>query len=508
MRFLFTFLIVLFFPLAVFAQENIAINDLLNEAKAKLYTEPEQTGKIAEYIISQNEPNLVHIQAMLLLAKSYYVRGNYNEAVKNAMDAKKLSDASKDVRIKVETNVFALKLFRNLDLETVANKYLDELTLLQAKIKDRKLILRIEGELKQDSALILIQKEEYTQAKEALKEAESIFFKIGDSISLNEIDITLAEVLMQNDQLDSAEIHLEKLQKQFLNDFEKLQILDLDGKLHFDKKEYKEAINIFQEALAISLKLPNKNYENISLKGLTVSYLAIEDTENFFFYKQQANLASTEIETDKNLAVNSVYNFINSYQKEKSEKEIQQSYSFIYILIGLLFIFLIAGIGINYMYSSKTKEYLAIYKYISPRETIPTLQPKMEELKKSSIVPEETEQLLMKKLNKFESGKKYTNPDMSIALLASQFDTNTKYLSEVINRQKDKNFNGYINELRINYIIDKLKTDPVYFNYKVSYLAEESGFSSHSSFATVFKSVTGISPTKFMDFLQQRQETA
>jgi AraC-like DNA-binding protein len=41
----------------------------------------------------------------------------------------------------------------------------------------------------------------------------------------------------------------------------------------------------------------------------------------------------------------------------------------------------------------------------------------------------------------------------------------------------------------------------------VSYLAEESGFSSHSSFATVFKSVTGISPTKFMDFLQKRKET-
>lgn len=105
-------------------------------------------------------------------------------------------------------------------------------------------------------------------------------------------------------------------------------------------------------------------------------------------------------------------------------------------------------------------------------------------------------------------GKKFTKQDMSIALLASQFDTNTKYLSEVINRHKGKNFNGYINELRINYIIEKLKTDPIYFNYKISYLAEECGFSSHSSFTTVFKSVTGISPTKFMNYLQHQKESA
>lgn len=491
-----------------FAQENIAINDLLNEAQTKLYTQPEQAGKIAEYIVSQNEPNLVHVQAVLLLAKSYYIRGNYNDAVTNAMEAKKLSDVWKDPGIKVETNVFALKLFRNLGLETIANRYLDKLISLQNQIHDKNLVLRIDAELKQDSALILIQREKYNEVPKVLKKAESLFQQIGDSISENETNIAFAEVLLQIKQLDSAEIQLEKLQKQIYTDFEELQILGIIGRLHFNKKEYEKAVNIFQQALALSLKLPNKSYESISLEELAVSYLALEDTKNFFSYKQQANIVSTEIETDKNLAINSVYNFINSYQKELSDRKIQQSYLFIYISIGVFVILLVVGLIVNYLYTSKTKEYLAIYKYISPKETIVIAQPEVEELEKSSIVPEETEQIILKKLNKFESGKKYTNSDMSIALLASQFDTNTKYLSEVINRQKGKNFNAYINELRINYIIEKLKTDSVYFNYKVSYLAKESGFSSHSSFATVFKSVTGISPTKFMDYLQQRQGTA
>ena len=42
-----------------------------------------------------------------------------------------------------------------------------------------------------------------------------------------------------------------------------------------------------------------------------------------------------------------------------------------------------------------------------------------------------------------------------------------------------------------------------FINYKISYLAENCGFSSHSSFATVFKSITGISPVKFIELLNQ-----
>src|SRR5690606_26862202 len=238
-----------------------------------------------------------------------------------------------------------------------------------------------------------------------------------------------------------------------------------------------------------------------------LNYLAGENTHNFYLNKQRTNSTSVDVEIDKNLAVNTVYNFINFHQKELSEKKIKEELVWVYSLAGIVLLLLLGGIGILYLYSSKTRQYEAIWKYIQPKE--PMLETNAKDaLQKSSLVPEETEQIILQKLVKFEAGKKFTNPDMSIALLASQFDTNTKYLSEVINRQKEKNFNSYINELRINYIIEKLKTDPVYFNYKISYLAHECGFSSHSSFATVFKSVTGISPTKFMELLQKRLETA
>ncbi|RTZ46822.1 hypothetical protein EJ377_15815 [Chryseobacterium arthrosphaerae] len=50
-----------------------------------------------------------------------------------------------------------------------------------------------------------------------------------------------------------------------------------------------------------------------------------------------------------------------------------------------------------------------------------------------------------------------------------------------------------MNRLRINYIVDKLINDEKYRQYKISILADECGFSSHSKFAAVFKAVTDYS---------------
>ena len=130
-----------------------------------------------------------------------------------------------------------------------------------------------------------------------------------------------------------------------------------------------------------------------------------------------------------------------------------------------------------------------------------------EDTSKAMSIPKDTEEQLLVKLEDFENSLDYTNKEISLSRMALQFGTNTKYLSELIKVHKQKNFNTYINELRINYITDKLNNDPQFLQYKISYLAEYSGFSSHSVFATVFKSVAGISPTTFITLLQNKQET-
>jgi AraC-like DNA-binding protein len=89
--------------------------------------------------------------------------------------------------------------------------------------------------------------------------------------------------------------------------------------------------------------------------------------------------------------------------------------------------------------------------------------------------------------------------------LAAELNTNTKYLSYVINRHKCTDVKTYVNRLRINYIVDKLINDDKYRQYKISILAEECGFSSHSKFASVFKAVTDFSPSAYIKYLDENQ---
>lgn len=109
---------------------------------------------------------------------------------------------------------------------------------------------------------------------------------------------------------------------------------------------------------------------------------------------------------------------------------------------------------------------------------------------------------ILNRLEEFEKSDIFTCKEMSLSYLATYLNTNTVTLSAIINRYKESNFNNYINKMRIEYIIQKLKTDEKFRIYKISFLAEKCGFSSHSLFSIAFKKHTGISPCQFINSLK------
>ncbi|WP_336715211.1 helix-turn-helix domain-containing protein [Chryseobacterium mucoviscidosis] len=127
--------------------------------------------------------------------------------------------------------------------------------------------------------------------------------------------------------------------------------------------------------------------------------------------------------------------------------------------------------------------------------------------KAESPMTSETEAKLLELLEDFEKGTSFTNKNMSLSFLAGELNTNTKYLSHLINRHKNSDFKTYINRLRINYIVNKLINDEKYRQYKISILAEECGFSSHSKFATVFKQITDYSPSVYIKLLYSENQS-
>ncbi|MGH1387397.1 helix-turn-helix domain-containing protein [Kordia sp.] len=121
-------------------------------------------------------------------------------------------------------------------------------------------------------------------------------------------------------------------------------------------------------------------------------------------------------------------------------------------------------------------------------------------------VPKEIIESILNQLKKFEDTKKFTK-QVSITSLAKNLKTNPKYLSKVINWHYKKNFSQYISELRIEYVISRLKEDSKFRNYTIKAIAKEAGFGNTESFSKAFHKSTGIKPSYFIKELQKRLES-
>ena len=84
---------------------------------------------------------------------------------------------------------------------------------------------------------------------------------------------------------------------------------------------------------------------------------------------------------------------------------------------------------------------------------------------------------------------RYGDPDLSLALLADQFDISQPYLSSLFKQTHGINLSTYIENIRIEKAKDFLKTTDLTIN-KIS---EMVGYGSTNSFCRAFKRVTGIS---------------
>ena len=106
-------------------------------------------------------------------------------------------------------------------------------------------------------------------------------------------------------------------------------------------------------------------------------------------------------------------------------------------------------------------------------------------------------------LKVFEKEEGFTKINLTSTLLAKKLNTNTKYLTKIIKSSRSKNFTQYINDLRIEYILNKLKTDKKLLNYTIKALANEAGFNSSEVFSKYFHKKTGIYPSYFIKEMQK-----
>ncbi|MEP1096971.1 MAG: helix-turn-helix domain-containing protein [Cyclobacteriaceae bacterium] len=100
-------------------------------------------------------------------------------------------------------------------------------------------------------------------------------------------------------------------------------------------------------------------------------------------------------------------------------------------------------------------------------------------------------------LRTMEHDHPYLDPSLSLDKLALQTDMNPKYLSLILNSTLNKNFYEFVNEYRIEKV-KELLISPDLKHLTIAAIANEAGFNSKSSFNSIFKKYTNLTPKEYL----------
>lgn len=243
-------------------------------------------------------------------------------------------------------------------------------------------------------------------------------------------------------------------------------------------------------------------------------YTKIGDREKALYHQDRYFLLS-----DSLLDTNSFLNLTGKYQKEREEradnriKDLQFTLSrlnAILIGIGIILVITIAVTivimrqkrRLNMLYVSlyeKNRELLLLSgngSSTSPVSSTSDTQERDDSGDSSlTIEPAVFDALKKRILSVMENTAEWTSPDFSLQRLADLADSNTRYVSQVINTGFGKNFRSFLNEYRIRESMNRMADITAYGNYTIQAIGESVGFRSVSNFVATFKKHTGLTPS-------------
>lgn len=271
-------------------------------------------------------------------------------------------------------------------------------------------------------------------------------------------------------------------------------------------KKTKEITTEFIDGYPYLIKYYKKEGDAINQLKYITAYMAINNTlqKN---YRQWNKLISKEYDTPHLFSEKKA--LIQLLKKDKTQ-------SYIGIATLVLLVILISLYGLHQ--HKLKKRYKSRFEKIMNREKVSTnhlINSDLIESRKQTIATEamnigiskELVDHILEKLSQFEIKKGYLESNVTIQMLSTTFETNSKYVSKIVNIYKQKTFIQYINDLRIEYAIAQLESNRKLTNYTIHGLAQEFGFNSAESFSAAFYKKTEIKPTYFIKELAVLNKT-
>lgn len=465
----------------------------------------------ADSLLREAATDLNRIRALMLIGDMYHRLAKRDSVIHYATLAARIAERSRIYAWQARIYGVLSTQYREMGLLAQGRRYLERGLKVSDQMETPEAINQFKGQVYQEMGFYAVAENNHAQAIAHFKQANLLFEGVppsaARSFGLIQNDERLGVCYTRLGKLDSAWHHFHhalRISDETIDANTPLKGLVHSGlgRVFLLRSDPVEAFRHLSAALDIAETTKFPNLLTSVYRNLADYYRAVGDMEAYADYNERflevarTNQANHRVYTDMEMAK----------AQAGLEREVA-SRKRIALLGGTVLLLLGGGLAIYFhKQRKKYRRFQTLIKRLQEKSkhTTSVASPMGEQRTESDreLMPAGTRLELLEKLKQFEEGTDFTDRGISIAMLASRMNTNTKYLSHVINHDKKKDFNAYINNLRVEYVINRMNTDPDYLKYKISYMAEDAGFSSHGKFTTVFKNITGFSPSAFIQYVK------
>ncbi len=491
--------------------------DRYNAVYEKTYLETSQKDfsraiKVADSLYEISQSPYFRTKSLMLSASLYQQAGEVEKAVSYAIRSADIIDHTGNPTWEARVYGFLATQYRILKLYKKSKQYIDKALEAARAIREEPARNSTQGLMYQEMAYYETQRKNYKKAIRYIEIAQSHF-----NLTKKKLDFFTAE----NEQLiglnyfysgtyDQAMEHYKKalfLAEKSPENFLTGLIYNGIAAIYLKKDDLKNTAEYLGRAQQIA---DSSNYPRLKIEVNTTSreyYLKLDDSKRSEEVQQETDTLHTILAEKESAFIDDSY----ARMEHKTVKAEKDSYSKNLILLAGTF--LLTGCCFAFFRYRKrqirnTERISRLLQEYERRENMAVEMPESVIGKpnagssENTVMPSETEQKLLRQLTEFEESVLFTDRNMSLPFLAAHLGTNIKYLSHIINRHKGQDFNNYINDLRVKYIVFQLRHNPEFRKYKIATLADESGFSSANKFTTIFKKITNVPPSVFIRHIQ------
>lgn len=506
-------LIVVFSISIAFAQEKTtrfdsAFNYIIFEVINK---DVPKAKHLADSLLKQAPKGRERIKALMLLANIATQENALDDAMVYALRAEGIAKKEKDYEWQVRAAGFLSAIFKDANLIVKAKEHLRVLELANRHLKESGNYDLIQINIHHEKAYLDWNDGHFKGAIQELQYAQKYIPLLdkklqGGFLSKNYLNLGESYLGLKDYGKAAEYFHLAldaEVENKDLNDAAIYRGL---GDIELHHQRYEQALQYLMKAQDNLAVNQHFSLSGPVYKSLSNYYKQVDLPREALHYD---SLYLKEVERRAGFTEKLSNRQVQEHLAE--QRIVKKRNALLYLVSGLLIVLvLLLILRLSGMKKKEKQRYAAFIQKMNA--TSPSLSVKRtaegKKATEGSIMPIETEERLLQELRKLEDKRFFLQKEISLSSLAAQLNSNPKYVSYLINEHKGKDFSNYINELRVVYVIEKFQNDPEFLKYKLAFIANLCGFSSHSKFTAVFKNVTGLSPSAFIALMKEESSEA